>query len=733
MSRSKTRAAAGSSSRRKPADTPRTWRKSILEYIAEHPDRPVKTRALARELDVSHDAYADFRELIRALLDDGELALGPGRTLALPERGGRLRGRFRAHADGYGFIIAEGRPDVFVPPGHTRDALDGDEVEYRLQRGGDPRRPPPAEITRVLKRATGAWVGVLERDGTRYFVTPRGKPGAPAVRIDDPFARGAHEGDLVVVDPHYHTQQETALRGAITERLGAQHSGDAIVRSVIRAQNLREDFPPDAMAEASRAADARIEDVPDREDLRDTLTITIDPPDARDFDDAISITRLAGGQWELGVHIADVAHFVPVGGPLDTEALLRGTSVYFPTRALPMLPEALSSDACSLRPGESRLAKSVFIRYGDEARPVSARFANSIIRSSARLTYDDAQELLSQGRGEGGTEPIRHLLHDAAELARRIRARRLRDGMISLQLPEAQLDIDSRGMAIASRPAEKLFAHTLIEMFMIEANEAVCRELCAAERPHLRRVHATPEREDVRRLRRILEGLGHAGLHTLDPAAIRALQDRLRGRPESNVINYLLLRAMPQAQYSAFHGGHFALASRHYCHFTSPIRRYPDLVNHRALDAHLTAPRKGSGGRRRSAKQAAAPIDDASLAEVATLCSASERSAQDAERQARALLQVGLYLTRIGHVFDAVVLGITPAGVFVQITDTLTEGFVPLASLGGGWEFDREAQQLRRRESAKGIHIGLALRVRVERIDPSRGSLVLSFAGRIPR
>lgn len=719
--------------RKRSVSSPTAWRESIVEYIAAHPDRPLKARALARALGVADGDYADFRALIRDLTDAGKLALGPGRTVALPESGGRLRGVFRGHADGFGFVVAPERADVFVPPGNVRGALDGDLVEFRLTRAADPRRAHVALVTRVLERAAGAWVGVLERDGARYIVPPRGKPGAPPVRITEPTAHGARVGDLVVVDPHYHTQQDTGLRGAIVERLGPRDSPDALVRSVIRAHALADAFPAAVLEEAGRVADGfDAEAVSDREDLRGLLTLTIDPPDARDFDDAISIARLPDGMWELGVHIADVAHFVRPGSALDAEARRRGTSVYFPTRALPMLPEALSGDVCSLKPGEARLAKSVFMRYDAEARPRQVRLASSIIRSAARLTYDEALGLLAQGTGRGATEALRRLLHDAAELARQIRARRLRDGMIALDLPEAQLVFDARGVLLESRPAEKHFAHVLIEMCMVEANEAVCRELTRAQTPHLRRVHAPPARDEVNRLRRVLEGLGLGDLPRLDAGAVRALQERVRGRREEPVIHYLLLRAMSQARYSAAAGPHFALASAHYCHFTSPIRRYPDLVNHRALDEYAARGRRRRGPMR-AGGAGTARDSDASLVELAAACSSAERVAQSAEREARALLQVQLFRTRFGEVFDALVLGVVAGGLFVQLRDSLVEGFVPLGALGSGWEFERDTVQLRQRDGSATIHLGLALRVRIEEIDGVRGTLRLTPVGRFAR
>ncbi|RMF84208.1 MAG: RNB domain-containing ribonuclease [Planctomycetota bacterium] len=391
--------------RKRSAETTPAWRAALIQYIAAHPDRPLKARALAREIGVPNDAYAEYRALVRDMLEEGALVLGPGRTLRLPETADTFRGVFRANRRGFGFIECPGRPDVFVPRHATGNALDGDTVEARQLRGRRRDDAPRAQIVRVVERAPTNWVGVLERLGPHWIVRPHGKAPAPVVHIADPTAKGARPGELVVVEPIDTRLNARSVRGVIVERLGPPTKTRVKTTAVARRFGLPTEFSEEVRT-AAHACVAAFDpkDRRGREDLTNLLTITIDPPDARDFDDAISIAPREGGLVELGVHIADVSAFVRPGSPLDEEARRRGNSTYFPGHVVPMLPEVLSNGLCSLQPGEPRLTKSAFIVYDRQANVVDTRLANSVIRSRARLTYDEVTSFLE---GKGTKPPAR--------------------------------------------------------------------------------------------------------------------------------------------------------------------------------------------------------------------------------------------------------------------------------------------------------------------------------------
>lgn len=700
---------------------PPAWQAQIIQHIADHPDRPLKARALARELHVPAGQYPDFRDAVRRLVADGVLALGAGRTLALPERGGTVVGVFRANRRGFGFIECPGRPDFYVPRGRTHGAFESDRVEARLVRGRRSQEPH-AEVTRIIERAPLRWVGVLERHGDHWYVQPQGRAPAPRVRIDDPTAKNARPGDLVLVEPLEHTLAHHVVRGVIAERLGDPSQTLVTILGVVRRHGIPDAFPPEVRGAAQRAAaDFDPAQAARRDDLRDLLTITIDPPDARDFDDAISVEPLGDGHTRLGVHIADVAHFVPLGGPVDTEAQRRGNSVYFPGYVVPMLPETLSNGVCSLQPGQVRFTKSAFITYDSEARVVETRLVNSLIRSNARLTYEQASAALD-GRSEGLARPVLALLERAARLARRIRERRLAAGMLVLALPEVALRLDDDGRVIDAGPADTSFSHTLIEMFMVEANEAVCRTFAELGLPHLRRIHPPPSPDAIRRLTQLAGGIGLRLPRTLDRAALQALLDQTRGKPEEPALNLLLLRSLAQAAYGPLHEGHYALASEHYCHFTSPIRRYPDLVIHRLFDHVLKAPR-----RRR-----AQPPPEQDLVALGRHTSGTERRAQDAERELRHLLLLSFMQGKLGEDLEGLITGVSSFGVFVQVRPYLAEGLIHVSELPRDeWAYDERFAQLRGSSSGRVIAIGQIVRVRVAAIDLQRQEMSLAPTGSV--
>lgn len=697
--------------------SPQAWRPLITEYIATHPDRPLKARGLARELDLPGEHYAHFRELIRDMLAANELLLGPGRRLEVPASKGLLVGVFRATRRGFGFLQIPEQPDIFVPEEHTGGALEGDTVAARMLRQRRRDEPAAAQVVRIVERALLRWVGVLEQLGRRWIVRPQGKAPAPVIEIGDPTAKAARPGDLVVVEPADQHLNSTLVHGVIVETLGQPSETQALMRATVRRHGIPDEFPLEVRRAAQNAAALFTPEAWEkREDLRNLLTITIDPRDARDFDDAISVELLGEGRYRLGVHIADVAHFVPEGGPIDREARLRGNSTYVPRFVVPMLPEVLSNGVCSLQPGVERLAKSAFINYNHKGEPGQTRFASSVIRSHARLTYEEASAALA-GKPGSLERPVLELLRDAEDLARRIQRRRLADGMIVLNMPEVELQFDPEGRVRDSAAADNSFSHTLIEMFMVEANEAVCRYLVKRDLPHIRRVHPPPDPEPSSLTRQLSFLLGRELPDVLDRAAILDVLQQVRGKPEEPAVSFILLRSMSQASYSPALQGHFALASRHYTHFTSPIRRYADLAVHRLLD-HCLQDQNG------------APWTPPSVAELVILgkqISATERRSQQAERDAKNALLVQLMAGKLGETMEGLVTGVASFGVFVQLRPYLAEGLVRIGDLGNErWEYDKEASVLMGQRSGRVIALGQKVSVVVTAVDDTRQELLLT-------
>ncbi|MCK6455595.1 MAG: ribonuclease R [Phycisphaerae bacterium] len=713
----------------------------ILRFLARPGYRPVKLRPLARQMGIAEEEYGEFRESVDALRRVGRVVFGGGNALVLPEAGRTLIGVYRANPRGFGFVVPEdpaSHADLFIPPGAALDAVTGDTVECTIERRtGREGKMLSGRIRRIITRGHNRFVGALVHDAGRWFVRPDGNRLHVPILVADVGAKHARDGDQVVVEIIQYPGEGRPARGVIVERLGAAGERGVDVRGIIRQFQLRDEIPPAALEEARRVVDRfdLRKELARREDLRDEPIITIDPDDARDFDDAISIRRFdapdaqgvlhrrpADGRgphavWELGVHIADVSAFVRPDGALDEEARERGNSVYFPRYVIPMLPEILSNGLCSLQEGEPRLCKSAFIRYDAHGRVVSTRFANTVIRSMKRLTYRQAQAVLDGRRGGWAPEVLR-LLDDMNALARTIQKRRVADGMISLDLPEIELVFDDHDRVIDAHPADDSFTHTIIEMFMVEANEAVARLLAGARIPFLRRIHPEPDAESGETLSRFLRVAGHELPRKLERRDVQRLLARLKGRPESYAVNLAVLKSMEQAVYSPEHDGHYALASDCYTHFTSPIRRYTDLTIHRLLDHYLAGERSDDRAHRRGGRRRRADVDGEDLVSLGRHLSFTERRAADAERELKNVKILQLLSQHVGESFSGVVTGVANFGVFVQHPKYLLDGLVGLDALPDDyWNVDSRAGCVVGERTRQRIAIGDVVEVEIADVD----------------
>lgn len=592
---------------------------------------------------------------------------------------------------------------------NARGTLWGDTVE--AERIGRER----VRVRKVLGRAHEEIVGVLhEKQGVRFILPlERRLPQGIAVR---PGGEAAQEGDIV------HTrvvrwEDEGGLLVRIDGVLGSFGEARAALDALIVSQHLRTAFDGEALREADGCREADLSDDPTRTDLRELLSFTIDGSDAKDFDDAVSLAKLDNGLLRLGVHIADVGHYVPQGSALDREAYLRGTSVYFPGRVLPMLPEQLSNGVCSLRPNEDKFTLSALMDIDGTGSVVHTSLLRTITRSKARLVYDDVNRLFDGDEAEKERlAGLSDTLLSMRDLARRIRQRRQAQGAIDFDTDEPQFILDEAGEPVEIRKRSRGEAELMIEDFMLTANEAVARFAKERGLPLLYRVHEKPDPEKLDALKDFLEGIGvdTRGLrHDAKPGEIRAVLERTRETPEFSVVSTLALRSMQKARYDVSPLGHYGLAMADYCHFTSPIRRYPDLIVSRALTAALT------GGR--------APLHGDALADAAMRSSDCERAAVEAERLADKLMMARCMHGHVGELFDGVVSGVSEWGLFVALSNG-AEGFLHVRTMDDWFDFDERRMTLRGERAGCVFSLGQALCVRVESVELESASIDLALA-----
>ncbi len=628
-----------------------------------------------------------------------------------------VTGTFLRKTGGHGFVRPEGvlpgrrESDIYVPAAAAGDAANGDSVRVRVSKARDVRRPGPSgEIVKVLARHTTRFVGTYFEASGRGWVTIDGDALSRAVAVGDPGAKGAREHDKVVLEM---VRFPTIFRdgeGVLTEVLGKAGEPGVDTLTIINEFGLPGPFSEEVLEEARRQAARFDESISDgRRDCTNQTVITIDPVDARDFDDAISLERIEQGHWLLGVHIADVAHFVPEGSPLDQEAAARGTSVYLPDRVIPMLPEVISNNLASLQPDRVRYARTCWIELTADGAFIAAEVERTAIRSRRRFAYEEVDVFLGDEHTKEVemTADVRSLLGRMRDLARLLRGRRTARGSLELVMPEVKIDLDRDGRVSGAHVVENTESHQIIEEFMLSANEAVAWRLTEAGIPFLRRVNPQP---DPRKLRQLTEFVSELGFE-VDSLESRFELQRLlqlsRDTPEMHAVHYAVLRSLARAVYGPQEEGHYALASDCYCHFTSPIRRYPDLTVHRKLD-HI--------GRKRR------PASDG-LLEQGEACSQLERRAEAAEREL-VKLKLLLYLrSRVGEAMDAVVTGVEAFGLFVQGVDLPAEGLVPRDTLPDDhYRYDRRRHMLTGHRAGNSFRLGDRVRVVVAKIDLERRS-----------
>ena len=692
----------------------RKIREQVLALLARKDYRPLDRIDMARELGLAASERVALRKTLRQLERAGAIARIRKNRYVLPAEADLIAGKLSIHPAGYGFLSPEtpGEPDVFIAAENIGTAMHGDRVVARISPDtpyGRIKGRREGRVIRILERAHDTIVGTLQRSRNFYYVVPDDPRFVHDVYVhpnrDRRQQASANVGDKVVVRLEAWESRHINPEGEIIEVLGAASAPGVDMLSIIRKFHLRAEFPKDVLDQAERIPekiDSR--QLEGREDLRKEFIVTIDPDDARDFDDAVQVEKTNSG-WRLGVHIADVAAYVEPGSALDREARRRGNSVYLPDRVIPMLPERLSNGVCSLKPGVDRLTHSVFLHFDKNGVAKSARFTHSVIRSAHRFTYKQAYAILKSPR----RDQLGERLHLSWELAALLRRKRFEHGGLDLDFPEVKVWVDKQGHPVKLERVENDESHQLIEEFMLAANEAVARELKKRAVPTVYRVHENPDPEKLAEYRELVLSFNYRVGDLTHRGELQRLLELIGGKPEEQALKIALLKSLKRARYSAQPLGHYGLAKANYLHFTSPIRRYADLVVHRALGRDTAARRHDQLGM-------------AEIASIAEHISTTERNAADAEIDAAQMKKLEFFQRQLDErnpqIFRAAVVDVRNYGLMVELPDALITGLVHVSSLTDDFYlFEPARRQLIGRRSRKRFSVGDQLSVFVARVD----------------
>src|SRR5437016_11691019 len=705
----------------------RKIREQILALLVSPNYRPLDKRELAKALGRKSGVRMGLNQALRELERSGEIARIRKNRYVLPAEADLVTGTLSIHQAGYGFLITEkpGEADIFVAAENTGTAMHGDRVVARITRDPAYARTKgrrEGRVIRILERAHDTIVGTLQHSRNFYYVVPDDPRIVHDVYVQVPpraaLPKVPTRGDKVVVRLEAWESRHVNPEGDIIEILGPASAPGVDMLSIVRKYHLPTEFPEDVIDQANRISetvDAR--KLEGREDLRKKFIVTIDPDDARDFDDAIHVEKIDNGGWRLGVHIADVAAYVEPGSALDREARSRGNSVYLPDRVIPMLPERLSNGVCSLRPGVDRLTHSVFIQFDKNGRAKSARFAKTVIRSAQRLTYKQAYAIL-QSKPD---DELSKRLHTAWTLASLLRRKRFEHGSLDLDFPEVKVHVDATGAPVKLERVENDESHQLIEEFMLAANEAVARELRHRAIPTIYRVHENPDPEKLAEYREFVLSFNYRVGDLSHRAEIQRFLASIRGKPEEQALKIGLLKSLKRARYGPQPLGHYGLAKANYLHFTSPIRRYADLVVHRTLAERNLGPRSR--------------LDINQIESLANHISDTERNAAEAEIESVRLKKLQFFQKQLEQrnpqVFRAAIMDVRNYGLVVELPDVLVTGLIHVSALTDDFYlFDPTHRRLLGRRSRKRFAVGDQVRVFVARVDAFKRQIDFALADR---
>ena len=684
----------------------------LVQLVHDKTYVPMKLKELAMLLSVPKEQRDELKEVLDILIAEGKIGISKKGKYGKAEEFA-LAGIFSGHAKGFGFVTIEGREqDVFIPADKTKGAMDGDKVQIVIEGEARGKRAEGA-VLRILEHANKTVIGFYQKNKNFGFVLPDNQKLGQDIFIPQGKDMGAVTGHKVIVRITDFGDDRKKPEGVITEILGHVNDPGVDILSIIKAYGLPEGFPDEVMVQVAGIPDeVDEEEKKNRLDLRHLQTVTIDGEDAKDLDDAISISKENDDHYTLGVHIADVSHYVTENSPLDKEALKRGTSVYLVDRVIPMLPHKLSNGICSLNAGTDRLALSCLMEIDGKGNVIGHRIAETLIQVDRRMTYTAVNAIVTDRDPDVMEEyrdfvPMFDLMKELADI---LRERRKKRGSIDFDFPESKIILDEKGRPVDIKPYERNAATKIIEDFMLMANETIAEDYFWQELPFLYRTHDYPDPEKMKRLGTFINNFGYT-IRTqngeVHPKELQKLLDKIEGTPEEALISRLTLRSMKQAKYTTVCTGHFGLAANYYTHFTSPIRRYPDLQIHRIIKENL---RRGLSDRRFAHY-------DSILPEVAVQCSSMERRADEAERETDKLKKCEYMSKRIGKEYDGVISGVTNWGLYVELPNTV-EGLIRVNDLTGDYfVFDEEHMELVGEMTRKRYKLGQKIRVQVADTD----------------
>ena len=687
-------------------------RKKLMTDVLTNPAyRPMRLRELAALLDIPRPKRKELYQVMDELIKDGSVQRNSNGTY-VRAKAAYIEGIFLGHPRGFGFVnVGEGEEDIFIPEEKTNLAMDRDRVQVAVSENETGRRRE-GTVVKILERGCREIVGTYQKNNHYGFVLPDNPKLSQDVFVQSGHAMGAVTGDKVVVIITDYGSRRKGPEGKIKEILGSSGDPATDVLSIVKSLGIPTEFSDKVIRQAERVSQQLIPgDFQGRKDIRDWTMVTIDGEDSKDLDDAVSLTW-EDGVYHLGVHIADVSNYVQGGSAMDREALRRGTSVYLADRVIPMLHERLSNGICSLNAQEDRLALSCLMDLDAEGCVIGHEIAETVIRVDRRMTYTNVQKILDRSDPEicKEYEELCPLFEKMEELSALVRKRRQEKGSIDFDFPESKIVLDEQGKTVSVEVYEHNRAMELIEDFMILANETVAREFCEAQIPFVYRTHESPDPDKIEELLTFLHSQGISAQKEKEKISPREIQKILRevqGQPNEALVSRLTLRTMQQARYTVECTGHFGLASQYYCHFTSPIRRYPDLQIHRIIKDKLR------GRMNQEKKDLYAGILD----EVCALSSSAERRAEEAEREVEKLKKAEYMLNHIGEILEGTISGVTGWGLYVELPNTI-EGLVHISTLSDDYYlFDEEKRILTGEITGNTYSLGQKVRVRVSDVD----------------
>ena len=688
----------------------------ILNFMKEEAYKPMEIPEIAKIFNINKNEYKSFKKAIKTMEKEGLLARDESDKLGLAQRMGVITGKIEIHDRGFGFLIPdiEGIKDLFIAKTNLMGAMNGDRVVAKIIKEGRNGKRTEGIIINIVERVNKNIVGIYEDNKSFGFVLPEDKRIQNDIFISKKDRNGAKKGQIVMVEiTRWPDGKRKNPEGKVVEILGRPGDKGIDIDIIIRKYNLPEDFPPSVLNSALDIEDFITEDeIKGRLDLRNVKMVTIDGEDAKDLDDAVSIERLENGNFKLGVHIADVTHYVKERSVIDKEAFKRATSVYLIDRVIPMLPKKLSNGICSLNPKVDRLTLSCIMEVNRQGKVVNHTIAQSVIKTNERMTYTDVTKILRDNDAEL-IERYKDLVDDfkaMEELCKILRKKRLDRGTIDFDFEECKIILDEKGKPIDIKPYERAIANRMIEEFMLLANETVAEHMEKLKVPFVYRIHENPDAEKLEKFKAFIYNLGYNDItwgEEVNPKALQRVLDKFKGENEETIISTLLLRSMMQARYSPECAGHFGLAADYYCHFTSPIRRYPDLQIHRIIKEYLNKELTEN-----RSKKLVSIVDSA-----AKQSSEMERVAQEAEREVDDLKKAEYMKDRIGEIFEGMISSVTGFGAFVELPNTI-EGLVHITSFRDDYYiYDEDRLILIGERNKKIYRLGDKLKVLCSKVD----------------